>query len=94
MDLLRIYDRVWVVVRQFILSSRQSLLLCMVLAVNLFRRNIKKCQRISGDIIGRDEASFIIVRQWDGVNNTHHKKLCSGLRRFTKLNFVVLLHES
>ena len=33
------------------------------------------------------------IMGWDGVNDTHNKKLCSGLsNRFVKLNIVVLLH--
>ena len=51
----------------------------------------------TGEIIGRDEESFIIVRQWAGVEPMMliTKKLCSGLSsRFVKLNVVVLVHES
>ena len=51
----------------------------------------------TGEIIGRDEESFIIVRQWAGMESMMliAKKNCSGLSsRFVKLNVVVLLHES
>ena len=52
----------------------------------------------TGEIIGRDEESFIIVRQWAGMESMTlitKKKLCSGLSsRVVKLNVVVLSHES
>ena len=51
----------------------------------------------TGEITGRDEESFIIVRQWAGMESMMliTKKLCSGLSsRFVKLNVVVLLHKS
>ena len=69
----------WVLVRQFLLSGRESLLLRQELAINLFGRDIRKCERIpidndagsikTGKIIGRDEESFIIVRQWVGMES-------------------------
>ena len=46
----------------------------------------------TGEIIGRDEESFIIVRQWAGMESMMliTKKLCSGLSsRFVNLNVVV-----
>ena len=47
----------------------------------------------TGEIIGRYEESFIIVRQWAGMESMIliTKRLCSGL---SSLNIVVLLHES
>ena len=50
-----------------------------------------------GEIIGRDEESFITVRQWAGMESMIliTKQLCSGLNsRFVKLNVVLLSHES
>ena len=51
----------------------------------------------TGEIIGKDEETFIILRQWAGMQSMIliTKKLGSGLsNRFVKLNIVVLLHES
>ena len=51
----------------------------------------------TGEIIGRDEESFIIVRQLAGIESMLliPKNLCSGLSgRFVKLNVVLLSHES
>ena len=51
----------------------------------------------NGESLGRDEESFIIVRQWAGMESMIliTKKLCSGLSsRFVKLNVGVLSHES
>ena len=47
----------------------------------------------TGKIIGKNEASFITVRQWAGMESMIliTKKLCSGLSsRFIKLNAVLL----
>ena len=54
----------------------------------------------TGEIIGRDEEPFIIVRQWAGMESMNYqilitKTLWSGLsNRFVKLNIVVSLHKS
>ena len=78
------------------------------MAINLFGRDIRENVRgfpsimmlgasKTGKNIERDEESFIILRQWVGMESMMliTKKLCSGLSsRFLKLNVVVLLHES
>ena len=52
----------------------------------------------TGEIIGRDEESFIILRQWAGMESMVliTKKLCSEFSsRLVKLNVVVVvMHES